>query len=250
MNDAPSPETAAWKPLGAALLDFHNGEHAAEIVITSDLWVDENTPVASFYRPDDQPLPELETSALDLCRGRVLDLGAGAGRHALELQKAGHDVVAVDVLPETVEIMRERGVLDARCGDITAVEDELFDTVLMLMHGLGVVGNVQGLGSLLEMLPAILRPGGRLVCDSADLAAVLEQESPDLLETLATPERYLGEVSFGLSYGDFEGPSYPWLFIDPHGLEIIAHAAGFELEVAARGERGAFLAVLEPREPG
>ena len=82
--------------------------------------------------------------ALSLCRGRVLDLGAGAGRHALELQGRGHEVTAIDVSREAVEVMRERGVRDARCGDLDAVDGERFDTILLLMHGIGLVGTLTG----------------------------------------------------------------------------------------------------------
>ena len=245
-----SPDAEAWSPLGSALLDFHHGETTAELTVTSDLWEDEATPVSSFYRPAEQPLPDLHLRALALCRGRVLDLGAGAGRHALELQSAGHEVVAVDVLPESVEIMRDRGVIDARCGDISAVAEDRFDTVVMLMHGIGVVGDIHGLGLLLEQLPKILRPGGRLICDSADLAAALKQESPTLLDELTAPDRYVGEVRFGLRYGDLVGPDYPWLFIDPDRLAVIAGAAGFGVEVVARGDRGSYLAVLDRTHDG
>jgi SAM-dependent methyltransferase len=241
----PYPDQAAgWHPLGVALLDFHHGETTAEIVVTSDLWEDEATPVAAYYRPDEQALPALERQALGLCRGRVLDLGAGAGRHAIELQRAGHDVVAVDPMPEAVEIMRDRGVADARQGDLNALRGERFDTVLMLMHGLGVVGDLHGLGRLFEELPKILDPGGRLVCDSADLAAVLGDESPEVLDELLDPDSYLGEVEFKLRYRSLEGPRYPWIFVDPETLEIIANAAGLEVEITTRGERGSFVATL------
>ena len=233
-----------WRPLGAALLDFHHGDTAVEIVVMSDLWEDEPTQVAAYYRPDEQALPALEIEALKLCRGRVLDLGAGAGRHTLELQRAGPDVVAVDPLPEAVEIMRDRGVADARQGDLSTVREERFDSVLMLMHGLGVVGDLQGLGRLFEELPRVLNPGGRLVCDSADLAAVLGDESPETLDELLSPDSYLGEVEFGLRYGSLEGPRYPWIFVDPETLEIIANAAGLAVEISADGERGSYVAVL------
>lgn len=235
---------AGWHPLGVALLDYHHGDAAAEIVVMSDLWEDEPTPVAAYYRPDEQAVPALERKALELCRGRVLDLGAGAGRHALELQRAGHEVVAVDPLPEAVEIMRDRGVGDARLGDLSAVAGERFDTVLMLMHGVGVVGDLHGLGRLLEELPTLLNPGGRLVCDSADLAAVLGDESPEVLEDLLSPDTYLGEVEFGLRYKSHEGPRYPWIFVDPQTLGIIAGAAGFDATIVAHGERGSFVSVL------
>ena len=241
----PNPDqSAGWHPLGAALLDYHRGDDAVEIVVASDLWEDEPTPVAAYYRPDDQTLPALEREALELCRGRVLDLGAGAGRHTIELQRAGHDVVAVDPLPEAVEIMRDRGVADARQGDLSTVRGERFDTVLMLMHGLGVVGDLHGLGRLFEELPQVLNPGGRLVCDSADLAAVLGDESPETLDELLSPDSYLGEVEFALRYGSLEGPRYRWIFVDPETLEIIANAAGLDVEISAEGERGSYVAVL------
>ena len=218
-------------------------------MVVSDLWEDESTPVEAYYRPVEHPLPTLEHEALELCRGRVLDLGAGAGRHALDLQASGHAVVAVDPLAEAVEIMRDRGISDVRRGDLSAVSGERFDTVLMLMNGLGVVGDLHGLGCLLEELPNHLNPGGRLVCDSADLAAVLSKESPELLGQLMSPDLYLGEVEFSLRYGSLEGPSYPWLFVDPETLGIIARAAGFDVMIACGGERGSFVAVLTIAKP-
>lgn len=233
-----------WAPLGAALLDYHHGATDAELVVASELWEDEPTPVEAFYRPERHGLPALERTALGLCRGRVLDLGAGAGRHALELQKLGHEVVAVDPLPEAVAIMRDRGVTDARCGAIDVAGDEPFDTIVMLMHGVGIVGTLHGLGRLLESLPDHLAPGGRLVFDSADLGAVLRAEAPDLLSEIERPDRYPGEVEFQLRYRGVEGEPYPWLFVDPATLSTLALAAGCRVEIAATAERGAYLAVV------
>jgi SAM-dependent methyltransferase len=235
-----------WRPLGAALLDYHRGDEDAEITVSSEIWEDETTPVAHYYRPPGDDLPERERRSLEMCRGRVLDLGAGAGRHALELQRAGHPVVAIDVLPEAVQIMRERGVTDARCGDLDDLDGETFDTVLMLMHGIGVVGDLRGLGRLLQDLPRFLNPGGRLICDSADLAVVLGEEAPGLLTELNGPSDYVGEVEFVLRYGDLVGSPYPWLFVDPDALGLIAGAAGFDCRVEIRGDRGSFVASLQP----
>ncbi|MCU0304913.1 MAG: class I SAM-dependent methyltransferase [Thermoanaerobaculales bacterium] len=241
MSDVAAP----WRPLGRALAAYHRGDTSAELVVSSDLWEDETVPVAVFYRPVGEPLPELERRALEHCRGRVLDLGAGAGRHALELQERGLEVVALDPLAEAVAIMRERGVADPRRGELEAVAGERFDTVLMLMHGLGVVGDLRGLGDLLERLPDHLEPGGRLVFDSADLAGVLAGEAPELLAELEGGDRYPGEVAFSLRFGGIAGPSYPWLFVDPETVGLIAGAAGCRLEVVATGDRGAWAGLLE-----
>jgi SAM-dependent methyltransferase len=246
VSDPAVGPTAAWRPLGAALLDFHRGDTEAEIVVTSDLWEPEPTPVAAFYRPDDQPLPAIERDAVGLCRGRVLDLGAGAGRHSLALQQRGHQVVAVDPLPEAVSIMRDRGVDDPRLGDLGSVTGERFDTIVMLMHGVGIAGDIHGLGVLFETAHQLLEPGGRLVFDSADLLAVLENEAPELLDERNRSGRYVGEVEFQLSYRDMVGPAYPWLFVDPTTLACLGGAAGFRIEIVRRGERGSYLALLEP----
>jgi len=236
--------SARWAPLGRALLDYHRGAIHSTFIVHSDLWDDEPTAVEEYYRPDHIPIPELELEALSLCRGRVLDLGAGAGRHALELQTSGHDVTAVDISRDAVAVMRERGVRDARCGDLDAVRGELFDTILLLMHGIGLVGTLPGLTEFLVRAHDFLDADGRIVCDSADLTVIL----PSLLDTGeqtdAGSARYPGEVEFRLTYGTLDGQPYPWLFVDARTLERFARASGFEFAIGGRGGRGAYVAVL------
>ena len=231
-----------WGPLGRALLDFHHGATSARITVHTDLWVDEPTPVEEFYRPDDQPLPELEKTALNLCRGRTLDFGAGAGRHALELQRRGLEVTAIDVASEAVEVMRERGVADARCGDFTALRGERFDTILLLMHGIGLVGTLEGLASFFDHINDLLEENGRIIFDSADLGIVMPEQFDEGLAEWRAGGLYPGEVEYRLTYGDLEGEPYPWLFVDPVTLADRARVAGFRSEMVARGHRGSFLA--------
>jgi SAM-dependent methyltransferase len=240
-------DTARWAPLGRALVDYHRGAVRSHFVVHSDLWDDEPTPVEEFYRPDHVPLPELELRALTLCRGRVLDVGAGAGRHALELQSRGLDVTAIDICPDAVDVMLDRGVRDARCGDLDTVEGERFDTILLLMHGIGLVGTLPGLATFLERVRGLVADEGQIVCDSADLTVIV----PSLFDSGDAPDQgpapYPGEVEFRLTYGSLEGQPYPWLFVDPRTLERFAKASGFDFAIGARGRQGAFVAILSLR---
>ena len=246
MNHKPSLDRR-WAPLGKALLAYHHGEKTAEFTVHSDLWADEITAVEEFYRPEHSDLPELEVRALNLCEGRVLDVGAGAGRHALELQRRGLPVTTLDVLPDAVQVMKERGIRDARCGDLSAVEDEKFDTLLLLMHGIGVVGSLHGLAGFLEEAVDLLNQGGQIICDSADLATVM----PALLDETPGAANgevpYYGEVEFRLSFGGSEGEPYPWLFVDFPTLARFGRKAGFDCTNVARGARAAYLAHLVRR---
>jgi SAM-dependent methyltransferase len=244
---SPHGHEARWAPLGRALLDFHRGATTARITVGTDLWHDEVTAVEEYYRPDRQPLPELEKTALDLCRGRTLDLGAGAGRHALELQRRGLEVTAVDVLREAVEVMRQRGVVDARRGTLDDLAGERFDTVVLLMHGIGLVGTLRGLDHFLRQTVDHLDEGGRIIFDSADLGLVMPERFGDGLEEWRAGGIYPGEVEYRLSYGELEGEPYPWLFIDPLTLVDRAKAADLGVEIVARGERGSYLAILQRR---
>jgi SAM-dependent methyltransferase len=244
----PNGHEQRWRPLGQALLDFHRGRANDQIIVHTDLWNDEPTPVESFYRPDRHRLPELERIALKLCRGRTLDLGAGAGRHALELQRLGLAVTAVDISPEAVEVMRDRGVVDARCGDLECVRDESFETIVLLMHGIGLVGTLEGLATFLSRVGNHLsHDDGQVIFDSADLGLVMPEQFEDGLEDWRGGGLYPGEVEYRLSYGKLEGESYRWLFVDPVTLADKADAAGFRAEVVARGERGSYLARLRRR---
>ncbi len=211
-------------------------------MVHTDIWVDEPTPVEEFYRPDDQPLPELEETALGLCRGRTLDFGAGAGRHALELQRRGFEVIAIDVAPEAVQVMAERGVTDTRCGDFNAVVGERFDTIVLLMHGIGLVGTLEGLDQFFELVQDHLSENGRVVFDSADLGIVMPEQFDEGLAEWRSGGLYPGEVEYRLTYEDLEGEPYPWLFVDPSTLADRARAAGLQSQVVARGARGTFLA--------
>jgi SAM-dependent methyltransferase len=236
-----------WAPLGRALLDFHRGATTARIIVRTDLWDDEVTPVEEFYRPDDQPLPQLERIALDTCRGRTLDLGAGAGRHALELQRRGLEVTAVDVSADAVEVMRRRGVADARRGALEDLVSERFDTIVLLMHGIGLVGTLRGLDRFLQQSLNFLEEDGQIIFDSADLGAVMPEQFDDGLDDWRAGGIYPGEVEYRLSYQELEGDPYPWLFIDPLTLASRAEAADLRMEIVTHGERGSYLARMRRR---
>src|SRR5689334_10709389 len=95
---------------GAALLDQFNNNAVNTLWLHNNYGEPEEMPTDVFFRKADE-LPDLEVLALKLCKGKVLDIGAGAGSHALILQQHKVDVTALEISLTACEIMRKRGVL-------------------------------------------------------------------------------------------------------------------------------------------
>ena len=232
-----------WGPLGLALLDYYQGDRTVRVTVHTEGMKTEDLPARHFFRePDD--FPPAEVNALALCRGRVLDAGAGAGDHALVLQRRGLEVVAVDISPLAVEIMRKRGVRDARPGDVFRLDGERFDTVLMMMNGIGVVGTLEGLDRFLEHASALLEPHGAILFDSTDLRRSLDVNEHRAMEARRREGRYEGEVRFQMEYRGRKGAPFTWLFVDPETLAEHAGRRGWLTQVVFEEEGGEYLARL------
>lgn len=244
-------KSTAWKPLGRALSDYHAGDSAAEIVVHSDVSEPEALRVSLFFREDAELRP-LERVAIEHCRGRVLDAGAGAGAVALLLQERGLSVTALDPLQEAVDVMQERGVRNARVGDLFELPPDLleapasgFDTVLLLMNGTGIAGTLAGLPVLLSTVRPLLTEDGQLLIDSADVREDPE-DGPPSAGAGEDREDYEGELHYQLEYRGERGDLFPYLFVDADTFRGIATACGWSFERLTGEDSGDYLAVLTP----
>ena len=197
---------------------------------------EEDQPMASahFFRGR-QEVNEAETVALSLCRGRVLDVGAGAGCHALILQELGFDVVAVEKSEGGCEVMRSRGVKEVLELGGMDVNAGMFDTILLLMNGFGIAGTEQGLIELLLHLKGMLAPGGKIIGDSTDIHYFKEYQSE-----IDLSKQSHNEVLFEIhALGKVE--RFPWIFPDEVLLEAIAEEIGLQFNVVMYSDDHHFL---------
>lgn len=230
-------------PLGQALLAFLAGDKNAHVIATSDLAEDDPMPMSQFFRKW-RDLPVWEQIALKACRGNVLDIGAGAGSHALILQAMNMDVTALDVSPGAVEVMKARGVKKAIHADIFEFEGGPFQTLLLMMNGIGLVGDLGGLNVFLEKAKSLLKPEGQIILDSSDLSFLMV-DGHGVMQ-VDNSKAYFGEVSFQMKYGKVRGKKFDWLYLDYGMLEEAAEQAGYTSELMYEDRSHYYLARLRP----
>ncbi len=238
-------DTNHYNPHGQSLLDYQHGDTAAIITVHSEGAQPTDVPVSLFFRlPDMFPL---ERTALELCRGRVLDIGAGAGCHSLALQARGLAVVALDFLAECVAVMRARGVLDAQQADIYTFAAEPFDTLFSMMNGLALVQDLPGLQPFLNNLRRLLSPGGQFLVDSVDLRRTGRAQSAATVAARQRDGRYFGESDLQLEYKGRRGTPFSQLYVDAETLTKQARQAGWTCELVEQETTGRYLARLTPQ---
>lgn len=230
-----------WEdPMGAAIRDYHRQGKSAQLKVLSSLFDDDEMPVAHLFRSYHE-MPPLEQRALNEARGKVLDVGAGAGCHALALQERGFDVTAVDISPLSCETMKERGVANVECVNIFNQRfQERFDTLLLLMNGTGIAGKLSRLPQLLSRLKQLMNPGAQILIDSSDLRYVYEDENGVLDVDL--DGAYYGEVDYQMTYRNIIGKSFDWLYADSVVLAECCRQCGLKCEILAQGNHYDYLA--------
>lgn len=239
---------AEHDPMGAAIHDFQHTGKAARLRVMSSMFEDDEMPVDHLFRSFKQ-MPRLEQKALEMARGRVLDIGAGAGCHALALQERGLRVKAIDISPLSCEVMRERGIEDVECVNLFNPQLQgQYDTLLLLMNGTGIAGKLEHLPNLLHRLRSLLNPWcGQILIDSSDLRYIYENEDGSMDIDLNAP--YHGEVDYQMQYKDIKGKPFDWLYTDPDLLAAISKQCGLICTIIAKGEHYNYLASLRPTPP-
>lgn len=208
---------------GSALQDYYHRQTYETLWLHTSYGEMEEMPADVFFRAENV-LPEIEIYALELCSGKILDIGAGAGCHALLLQQRGYDITALEVSANAAEVMIARGIKNVVSKDIMRYNEQHFDTLIMLMNGIGLAGDLTGLHKLLDHAKTIIRPGGQLLFDSSDVAYLYEDgKFPE--------DRYYGEISYQYEYNGYKGDWFKWLYIGQKLLSQIAKQHGWRAQI-------------------
>lgn len=226
-------------PMGRAISDYFHTGKAGKLRVLSSMFYEDEIPVPTLFRTHEE-MPIQEQKAIELCRGRVLDVGAGSGCHSIILKEHGLDVVAIDISELSIEVMKERGIDARNINYFDETFNEKFDTILFAMNGIGIVGKVDNLGEFFRSAKRLLAPSGQILLDSSDIKYVFMDEDGAMDIDLAAG--YYGEIDYKMRYKNITGEQFDWLYIDFDTLSMYAEEHGFCCEKCIDGEHYDFLA--------
>jgi len=230
---------------GQAILDFQTNNSPEDLVTETNISEADEMKVAYLFRSYND-MPKLEKKALQLAKGKILDVGCGAGSHSLYLQEKGFDVTAIDISPKAIKACQLRGVKNARVQSLLEIENEKFDTILLLMNGTGIFGSLTETSKHLQKLKSLLNPNGQILIDSSDIIYMFDEANPEVSggSFLVPAEGYYGELTFIVSYKGQTEDTFPWLYLDYNTLQNAAHANGLNCELVAEGKHYDYLSKL------
>ena len=185
----------------------------------------------SWYFTTYREFLAIEKDALKFARGNVLDVGCGAGRHSLYLQRRGLRVTAIDIAPSMVNLARARGVKDARVVDVARrlpFRAGEFDTVVLFGNNLGMVGAEQKFRAMLRELYRVTSPRGRILATTRMPSTTNPVHRSYLRQNIARG-RSPGQLRLRQWFNGARGAWFDWLLLAPTDLMRLAAKEKWEL---------------------
>ncbi|WP_099766640.1 class I SAM-dependent methyltransferase [Chryseobacterium sp. 52] len=214
--------------MGKAIWDYFHNENPEDLQTETSISELDELPVSYLFRGFED-MNDIEQKALELAQGKVLDIGAGAGSHALYLQNEREiDVLALDISPKSIEVCQLRGIKKAICENILDFSGEPFDTILLLMNGTGIFESLEKIDTYLQKLHTLVNDNGQILIDSTDILYMFDRDEDGGVYIPAGG--YYGELDYIVHYkGESENP-IKWLYLDFETLKNAAENNGFTIE--------------------
>jgi len=229
---------------GKAILDYQTQNSPENLFTETNISEEDEMDVAYLFRTFSE-MPKIEQTALQLSRGKVLDVGCGAGSHSLYLQNEQNlNVTPIDISENAIKACKLRGLASAKVQNVLDLDaSEKYDTILLLMNGTGIFGKLENTPKYLQKLKSLLNEKGQILIDSTDLIYMFDEDE-DGGKWIPSDKDYYGELEFTVTYKGEKEDSFPWLYLDYNTLQNTAHSNGLECKMIVEGENYDYLAQL------
>ena len=234
---------------GHEMLDCLNGKQASEIVEREDGFFDVSSSLggARYYFADYKDWHTREKLALRYARGNTIDIGCGAGRVSLYLQKKGLEVLGVDISPLAIRVCKLRGLRKARVIPITKLEPSVgtFDTIVMFGNNFGLFGNPKRAKWLLKRFYNMTADNGRIIAESIDPYKTKDPAHLRYQALNRKRRRLPGQLRIRVRYRNYATPWFQYLIVSKAEMRKILEGTGWTIRRTFESRNGPYTAVIE-----
>lgn len=236
------PEEYAF---GQMLLAYYKGKDVSEIVERDDGLKNARNPKGYFSGYEDWH--PTEQKAMRLVKGRVLDVGCGAGRHPLYLQKKGFDVLGIDVSPLAIKVCKLRGLKKAKVLSIDSVDfkPDSFDTILMMGNNFGLLGSFSKARRLLKKFYEITSENALIIADTRDPYRTDDPVHLAYHGLNKKKGRMGGQVRIRIRFQNYVNGWFDYLMVSKDEMTKILEGTGWTIKEFIDSDESKYVAIIE-----
>jgi SAM-dependent methyltransferase len=231
---------------GHAMYDYLKGKGGFEIVERDDGFVTPtNAPAVYFSKYRDWPAHEKR--AMRYVRGKVLDIGCGAGRHSLYLQEKGFDVLGIDVSPLAIKVCKLRGLKKAELISMSQISSKLvrFDTLLMFGNNFGLFESFDKAKRLLKRFHRITSEKARIIAESTDPYKTTEPDHLKYHKLNREKSRMPGQIGLRVRYKKYATPWFDYVLVSEDEMKHILKGTGWRVKGFLDSDDPMYVAIIE-----
>jgi SAM-dependent methyltransferase len=228
------------------LSQFQTQAPTCEFIERDDGYLDTGSEPGNYFREYADWGP-VEQRAIQFAKGKILDVGCGAGRHALYLQQLGLDVTGIDASPGAVKVCRSRGLKRAvvrPVGKVGLFKPGTFDTVLMFGNNFGLIGGPRAAPRILRDLYRITVAEGRIIAGTRNPYKTSDPNHLSYHRLNRRRGRMPGQIRMRVRFAKAISPWFDYLLISPKEMKDLLEGTGWEIEELLGADRTNYFAVL------
>ncbi|MFI5450382.1 MAG: class I SAM-dependent methyltransferase [Candidatus Bathyarchaeia archaeon] len=231
---------------GHLVWDYLKKGVGQEIVERDDGLLDPSDTLPAYYFAEFRNWAARERKAMRFVRGKVLDVGCGAGRAALYLQEQGFDVLGIDLSPLAVKVCKLRGVMKVQLLSATGVDVNLgkFDTILMFGNNFGLLNSFRRGRHLLRKFHQITSDSARIIAESVDPYKTTDPAHLAYQRRNRSKGRMSGQVRIRIRYRTYATPWFDYLLVSKSEMTRLITGTGWSIERFINSAGPAYMAII------